>query len=242
MSVFLVGGLLLVVGATWTIIYNAPLLLGGLAWAFGHSRSLAPVVRLSIAYPLRSLFRTGVTLAMFMLVVFTLVVGTTISGSFIKVSNDLELFGAASRCAPGRAGQSGSSDRRGRPRGARGACKRRARCDDQAIVPLEPGRRAQAARSESYPVAGLDDAFLSTTTYGFAAIADGYDSASDVWRALRERSGLAVVDSIVAPGETAGRSETSRRTSGSPASISRTGASRPRRSRSAISRPASGPV
>ena len=56
MSVFLVGGLLLVVGATWTIIYNAPLLLGGLAWAFGHSRSLAPVVRLSIAYPLRSLF------------------------------------------------------------------------------------------------------------------------------------------------------------------------------------------
>ena len=48
-------------------------------------------------------------------------------------------------------------------------------------------------------MAGLDDAFLSTTTYGFAAIADGYDSASDVWRALRERSGLAVVDSIVAP-------------------------------------------
>ena len=61
-------------------------------------------------------------------------------------------------------------------------------------------RQAGTGRDfESYAVTGLDDAFLSTTTYGFAAIADGYGSAADVWRALREQPGLAVVDPIVAP-------------------------------------------
>ena len=48
---------------------------------------------MSIAYPLRSRFRTGVTLAMFTLVVFTLVVGATTSGAFTNAFNDLEVFG-----------------------------------------------------------------------------------------------------------------------------------------------------
>ena len=52
--------------------------------SLGRIRALAPVLRMSIAYPLRSLFRTGVTLAMFTLVVFTLVVGATITGSFVE--------------------------------------------------------------------------------------------------------------------------------------------------------------
>ena len=40
-------------------------------------RSLAPVLKMAMAYPLRVRFRTGVTLAMFTLVVFTIVVGAT---------------------------------------------------------------------------------------------------------------------------------------------------------------------
>jgi putative ABC transport system permease protein len=69
----------------------------------------------------------------------------------------------------------------------------------QSIVPLEARQAGTRRAFESYPVTGLDDEFLRTTTYDFAAVADGYSSASDVWRALRERRGLAVVDSIVAP-------------------------------------------
>ena len=48
---------------------------------------------MSIAYPLRSLFRTGVTLAMFTLVVFTLVVGATTTGAFVNAFNDVDAFG-----------------------------------------------------------------------------------------------------------------------------------------------------
>jgi putative ABC transport system permease protein len=197
MSVFLVGGLLLVVGATWTVMYNAPLLLGAVRWSLGRVRALAPVVRLAIAYPLRSLFRTGVTLAMFTLVVFTLVVGTTISGSFTNAMNDLELFGGgydvravAAPASPVRdVGRTFSRAAGDEIRVAGG----------QAIVPLEARQVGTGRAFESYPVTGLDDAFLRTTTYGFSALADGYGSAADVWRALREQPGLAVVDPFVAP-------------------------------------------
>ena len=84
---------MIVIGATWTIMYNADVLLGALAARFGRIKSLAPVLRMSIAYPLRSLFRTGVTLAMFTLVVFTLVVGATTTGSFVNAFNDVDAFG-----------------------------------------------------------------------------------------------------------------------------------------------------
>jgi putative ABC transport system permease protein len=199
-SVFLAGGLLLVIGATWTIMYNAQLLLGALAWTLGRLRSLAPVLRLAIAYPLRSMFRTGVTLAMFTLVVFTLVVGTTVSGSFARANDDLEAFGGGFdiRAVAAPASPVGDVKAALSKAGAieTGAVEVAA---SQAIVPLEAKQAGSGRPFESYPVTGLDDAFLGRTSYGFAAIADGYGSAEDVWNALAGRPGLAVVDSMVAP-------------------------------------------
>src|SRR5207302_188060 len=92
-SIFILGGLAIVVGATWTIMYNADVLLGLLGSTLGRIKSVAPVLRMAAAYPLRSLFRTGVTLAMFTLVVFTLVVGATTTSAFVHAFNDVQAFG-----------------------------------------------------------------------------------------------------------------------------------------------------
>ena len=193
---FLVGGLMIVVGATWVIMYNAAVLLGLLHWALGRFRGLAPVLKLSMAYPLRSPFRTGVTLAMFTLVVFTLVVGTTISGSFTKANNNVETFGGgfdvravAAPASPIREPATAV------PRAAGGVEVTAA----QSIMPLDARQTGTGRSFESYPVTGLDDAFLEHTTYGFGAIADGYRSAEDVWRDLERKPGLAVVDQFVVP-------------------------------------------
>src|SRR5262249_32797991 len=78
-SVWIVAGLIVVFGATWAIMYNADLALAAVGRATGRIRSLAPVVRMAVAYPLRSRLRTSMTLAMFTIVVFTLVTGSTIS-------------------------------------------------------------------------------------------------------------------------------------------------------------------
>jgi putative ABC transport system permease protein len=193
---FLIGGLMIVVGATWVLMHNASLLLGGVSWVFSRFRSVAPVLKLSMAYPLRSLFRTGVTLAMFTLVVFTLVVGTTVSISFMNAWDDPELYGGGfdvrAVAAPATPLRNAAVDV---PRAAPAVRMTAA----QSIVPLEAAQAGTGRDFEAYPVAGLDDAFLAHTTYGLSAVADGYGSAEDVWRALRSRPNLAVVDAFVAP-------------------------------------------
>jgi putative ABC transport system permease protein len=199
-EIFLVGGLLIVVGATWTLMYNAQLVLGAVSWGLGRVRTVAPMLKLSMAYPLRSLFRTGVTLAMFTLVVFTLVTGVTISGSFNRAFDNLETFGGGFDVRAVAAPASPLVDLNTALREARSIERSEiAVAASQSIVPLH-ARQADTSRAfESYPVTGVDDAFLSHTTYPLAAIADGYGSAPDVWRAIAGRPGLAVVDPFVAP-------------------------------------------
>ena len=91
-SIFVLGGLAIVIGASWLIVFNADLLLGGLARTVGRARRVAPVLKMAMAYPLRNIFRTGVMLAMFTLVVFTLVTGAITTGSFVQSANDLKTF------------------------------------------------------------------------------------------------------------------------------------------------------
>jgi putative ABC transport system permease protein len=177
-------------------MYNADLILNSLNFVAGRVRALAPVFKLSIAYPLRSLFRTGVTLAMFTLVVFTLVAGTTISGSFMKASNDLDAFAGGFDVRAVSSPATPIEDAAAAVPQAAGDVEVTA---EQSSVPLD-ARQARSGRSfESYAVNGLDDAFIRNTTYGFAAVANGYATAKDVWRALAREPGLAVVDQFAAP-------------------------------------------
>ena len=92
-SAWVVSGLMLVAGSTWLIVYNADVLLGAVMRVAGRMRALAPVLKLAMAYPLRVRFRTGVTLAMFTLVVFTIVVGATTTRAFLSAMDDIEAYG-----------------------------------------------------------------------------------------------------------------------------------------------------
>ena len=197
-SVWIVSGILLVLGASWVIVYNADLLLGGVTGVVGRIRALTPILRLSIAYPLRSRFRTGVTLAMFMLVVFTLVVGGTISGSFIRAFDNDEMFGGGFDVRAASAAISPIDD----PERVIANTPSLQASDfrvvsAQSYLPVQArqtGRYAQ--KFVDYPVRGVDTAFSQHTTYLLAAHARGYD---DPWRALSKEPGLAIVDGFVAP-------------------------------------------
>ena len=69
---FFVSGIAIVVAGVWLVVFNADVLLWLVVAAFGRIRGLPPVLKTAVKYPTQSLFRTGMTLAMFMLVVFTL--------------------------------------------------------------------------------------------------------------------------------------------------------------------------
>jgi len=197
-SIFILAGLMIVVGSTWILMHNADALLGAGGWIAGRIRGIAPVFKLSMAYPLRDRFRTGVTLAMFTLVVFTLVVGATTSGAFMNALNDVESYGGgfdvratASPASPVR-----DIDTALARAGVAGDVRVAAR---QSTLPVEARQVGGGAKAESYVARGLDEAFLRNTTYGLGAIAEGYDSEREVWRALAERPGLAIVDPAIVP-------------------------------------------
>jgi putative ABC transport system permease protein len=199
-SIFLFGGLMIVVGATWTIMYNADLLLGGLVASFGRIRSLAPVLRMSVAYPLRSLFRTGVTLAMFTLVVFTLVVGATITGAFINAVNDVKAFGGGFDVRASTSAAAPITDMRGALVHARGLSPNDFRyVSSESTLPVKVRQLGVTGSEKSYVVNGADPTFFAHTTYDLAARARGYESTAQVWRALHTQRGLAVVDQYAVP-------------------------------------------
>ena len=90
-SIFILAGLMIVVGATWTIMYNADILLRRTQ---RHARPHTAGWRrcCGCRSPTRCAAASAPAspLAMFTLVVFTLVVGAITTGSFVNAFNDLE--------------------------------------------------------------------------------------------------------------------------------------------------------
>ena len=198
-STWIVAGLLIVIGTVWVIVFNADLLLAGVAAVFGRIKSLAPVLRMSMAYPLRARFRTGTTLAMFTLVVFTLVTGSAANGSFVHAIG-VDDFGGGFQVRAGTVGAAPVEDMASALRTAPGI-----RTSDipyvgsQSVLAVEAKQLGAGRGYETYLARGVDSSFLEHTTFGFGQIARGYRSAQDVWNALRTTPGLAVVDSTVVP-------------------------------------------
>jgi putative ABC transport system permease protein len=199
-SIAILSGLMVVIGASWTIMYNADALLGGLNATFGRSHRLAPILKMSMAYPLRSLFRTGVTFAMFTLVVFTLVIGATATDAFTNAFNDMGSFGGGfdirATTAPASPIPDMSAALKTTPR-INAADFRYV--SSQSFLPVKARQVGPRHQSADYVVRGLDPVFLEHTTYGMATTATGYNSARQVWQAVRLHRGLAVIDASIAP-------------------------------------------
>jgi len=200
-SAFVTGGVVVVLGGTWVVMYNSDRALGAAMRVFGRIKYLAPVLKTAVSYPLTNRFRTGMTLAMFTLVVFTLVVGATTTNAFTEAWNDDDAWGGGFdirattvRVNPipdieAAIAESGTLD----PADFESV-------GNQSLLSLEV-RQVNSSNPEfaPYAVRGLDDSFLTSNTYGFGAMAEGYTSARQVWQAVRDDPGLAVVDALPAP-------------------------------------------
>ena len=79
-EIFVLAGIMMIAGAVWTIIYNSQVLLGLFTLLLRPIQRLLPVVRTAIAYPMQHKVRTGLTIAMFALVIFMLVFMSVLVG------------------------------------------------------------------------------------------------------------------------------------------------------------------
>jgi putative ABC transport system permease protein len=135
---------------------------------------------------------------MFTLVVFTLVVGGTISGAFLGATNNVDSFGGGFDVRATSSPAAPVADLEATLGGTDLGDEIEVAAAMSAL-PVQAEQVGAGAEPAEYLVRGLDDAFLDHTTYGLGAIAAGYRSAEDVWNALAQEPGLAVVDPMIVP-------------------------------------------
>jgi putative ABC transport system permease protein len=168
--------------------------------SLGRIGALAPVLRIAVAYPLAGRFRTGTTLAMFTLVVFTLVTGAASTTSFTAAFEKADAFGGGFDVRAGTAGAAPLDDMRAALARAPGVRPGEVvAVGSQSVLAADARQLGTRRPYETYVARGLDRGFLEHTTFDLGAVARGYASDRAVWHALATRPGLAVVDGYVVP-------------------------------------------
>lgn len=206
-EMFFLSGIAMVTAMTFVLVYNADLLLGVLTLAGGVFSRLVPSIRTAVAYPLANKFRTGMTIAMISLVVFALVMMSTMNENFNRIFLSDEALGGY---------QVAVTENPTNPLGDLRTALQRQGFDTSGIARVDaikvanqrvaqvrmapsPDPAAKQDSFGSYPVLALSDSFIDNNDVKFQARAEGFATDQDVWRSVAQHPDQAVVDAFAIP-------------------------------------------
>ena len=195
-EMFFVTGIAMVAAAVWSLMYNADLLLKTLTFLTAGIGKLRPVLVLAVAYPMSAKFRTGLTLGMFGLVIFTLIVMSILTDAFgntladtdsVTGHWDVEMQVNSGNPIDDIEGSlSNATELPPSTFDAVGGFV------TAPVVARQPD--ADSPRWKSFSLQAADADYLDATEYDLHLIAEGYGpTKEDVWQALRDNPNLAVV-------------------------------------------------
>jgi putative ABC transport system permease protein len=199
-EMFIITGTLLVVAGVVVVMFNSDVMLEGLMRLFGRRRSLLPVFRAAISYPLNKKFRTGLTLFIFALIMFTVTVIAMIA-SFQRESVDtttqqfsggFELVGISIRDLPE---DEFASKIASEGLVASGAVDRFEASVTAPIGILKSGE----SEAVPYMLLGMSQSMLQENKFSLAERADEYNSDEETWQAVAEDPNLVIIDGSVKP-------------------------------------------
>ena len=196
---FIATGLLLVLGAVLIVVFAMPYALKAFDTTLGSKRG-HPVLKTAVSYPVEKRFRTGMTLAMFALTIFTVTVIAEIQA--IQEANLDQII----------QGQTGGFDIVAYTNNYSAVANFTARLQAKGFDPLLKGgvlngtasativvadvlKEGETTAVPSFTIFGVDNYLLEANTYGFYRHADSVRDAAnnpvllltdaDVWRALQ---------------------------------------------------------
>ena len=213
---FFITGAFLVLGAVLLVMNNSRIMLTAMVSTVGLYRRLTPMVKSAVAYPLRYGFRTGLSVAMFAVVVYSVVVMTVLMEGFNNLFEDQErlaggydVFGfAQSDLNP--VGDLGSTVLARedlsfveREAGQPVVGTLRTIPAAEGLLPDNPPPEG-AAEYRPTSITGVDSDFVDTNRFEIALateeyLVDGEFDARRIWEDLAAQPGLAVVDSQMVP-------------------------------------------
>ena len=200
LEVFILSGVTIVVGAVWVVMYNSGYLVGAIAALAGRGRTLAPITRTALAYPMASRFRTGMTLAMFSLVIFTLSIIGFIDAAFNSAFSDTRKFSGGFDVAVNASFTN--------PVGDLGARIEESPALDAAEfaaigatsgLPVRIRQEDTEQGLQDWFVTSVDSAYAEAIGYGFLLRDERYAEDRAVWRAVAEGEEVAVVSAVMVP-------------------------------------------
>lgn len=202
MEMFLVSGLLLVGGSVIFVLVNSDLLLNGLMASFGRKKSLLPVFKIAISYPMNKKFRTGLTIFMFALIMFTVIVIAMIASfqresvekTTQQLSGGFQILGYSMIEIP-------------KANLSSGLQIVNASVGEGAIRSFEIAAngyttvRAPGIEEFDYPLIGFSDRMISDARYTLMRRAPGYATDQEAWESLVTNHSLVIVDGSVVPAQ-----------------------------------------
>ena len=199
-SFFFFSGMFMVIGASIIVVQNSDLLLAAISAFGGLFRSILPAIRTGVAYPGAARGRTGLTITMFSLILFSLVMMATLNQN----SNASYLGNDANAGWDVRANTLVANP----PANFQGTLQANgvdtSDFTNVAVVTnpsdyASPIRLAGTDEWKIWPVNGVDRAFLDHSKLVFGQRAKGYATDADIVRALETQPNVAVIGSWALP-------------------------------------------
>ncbi len=211
-TVFFITGTMLVLGAVLFTVNNADFVLGITSWTLGRIRGIAPMIKSSIAYPLRFGFRTGISVAMFAVVVYSVTVMSVVIAGFNELIGDEERLGGGYQVMAISLNDTNPVTDLTSAIEASPELDVVSRVDGRPSVGIlrniaEADARLSGAVDDGYSdtiLTGVDDDFADSNRYRIMLatpeyMSDGEVDTEKLWRDVKEDPGLAVVNAFLVP-------------------------------------------
>ncbi|MCY4583758.1 MAG: FtsX-like permease family protein [Chloroflexi bacterium] len=202
-EIFILSGVIVVIGAVWVVVYNAGSLSNLITAVAGRGRTLSPIVRTAMAYPMANRFRTGMTLAMFSLVIFTLSVLGFVDAALDKAYEDTRQFSGGFDVTANASFTNPVGDLAARVEESPALdAGEFAAIGAMSGLPVRIRQQDTGQELQDWFVTGVDAAYAEATTYGFDLRDERYPDDRAVWRALAAGEEVAVVSAAMVPAAT----------------------------------------
>ena len=211
-TVFFVTGTMLVLGAVLVTVNNTDFVLGLISRTVGRIRGIAPIIKSSIAYPLRFGFRTGISVAMFAVVIYSVTVMSVVIEGFNELLGDEDRLGGGYQVMAFSLNETNPVTDLTAAIEANPDLDFVSRVDGKPSVGIlrniwEADAKVTDGAEEGYLdtiLTGVDDDFADSNLYRIMLSApeyldDGEVDTRKLWRDVKEKPGLAVVNSFLVP-------------------------------------------
>ena len=192
-----IGGAISTAAAVWLLMSNTRILIAILNLILSRFSGLKAVSKTAISYPMASKFRTGLTVAMFALIIFTLMIFSVLNGIDNVTSKEPERvtggYDIKATISPDLPIQ--------------GSVTEYLDLSDFTVIAASSSAPAEIRESEgessSYKeakIVSLDDEFIKSTKWRMTHYDPKYGSTDrEIWNALLENPDLAIANATIIP-------------------------------------------